>query len=290
MVRRAEAAGKRRREPRRRDLPLLTPRALERARPLAEAFVRHDLPTYTAALAFRVLVSLVPLTLLGLALLGELGLEGVWRDEIGPAIRDRVTRPVFRGIDHSVERIFTTSSIGLIAFAGGLLLWQLTRAMRTVMKALNAIHDVNETRSVWRIALVDLGLALASGASVVASILLVSVLPRLVDGPASMAMSIAAWVVAALLLAVAAGVVVRYAPAERPEVRWASRGSVVVVATWVCASVLFGWWAASIANYKTAAGSLLVFLLLTAYVLVSSGIFLVGVELDELARNRSKRK
>ena len=157
------------------------------------------------------------------------------------------------------------------------------------MKALNAIHDVNETRSVWRIALVDLGLALASGASVVASILLVSVLPRLVDGPASMAMSIAAWVVAALLLAVAAGVVVRYAPAERPEVRWASRGSVVVVATWMFASGLFGCLAASIANYKTAPSSLLVFLLLTAYVLVSSGIFLIGVELDELARNRSKR-
>ena len=235
------------------------------------------------------LVSLVPLTLLGLGLLGELGLEGVWRDEVGPAVEKRVTRPVFRGIDHSVERIFQTSSLGVIVFAGALLFWQLTRAMRTVIKALNVIHDVKETRSVKRLVVVDLALAATAGVTVVASILVVAVLPRLVDGGASILMSIVAWIVAALLLAIAAGLVVRYAPAERPDVRWASRGSLIVVATWLCASLVFGWWAASIANYKTAAGTLLVFLLLTAYTLVSSGIFLAGVQVDELARKRSNR-
>jgi hypothetical protein len=40
----------------------------------------------------------------------------------------------------------------------------------------------------------------------------------------------------------------------------------------------------SVANFKTAIGSLTVFLVLTAYVFTSAAIFLVGVQLDELLR------
>ena len=234
------------------------------------------------------LVSLVPLALLGLCLLGALGLDGVWRDELGPAVEDRVTQPVYRAIDHSVERILRASSLGLIVFAAALLLWEVSRAMRTITKALNAIHDTKETRSAKRLVLTDVGLSVIAAVCVVTSMLVVAVLPRLVEGGASIVASVAAWAMAALLLGLAAGLVMRYAPAERPEARWASTGSLVIVGTWVVASLLFGWWASSIANYKTAAGSLLVFLLLTAYVLVSSGIFLVGVQLDELARKRKR--
>src|SRR5215210_3078955 len=52
---------------------------LAKVGPFREAYARHGLATHAAALAFRVLVALVPLTLLGIALLGALGLEDVWR-------------------------------------------------------------------------------------------------------------------------------------------------------------------------------------------------------------------
>jgi uncharacterized BrkB/YihY/UPF0761 family membrane protein len=57
-----------------------------------------------------------------------------------------------------------------------------------------------------------------------------------------------------------------------------------VVGTWVVTSLVFGWYAGSVANYETAVGSLTVFLVLTAYTLVSSAILLVGVLIDERAR------
>lgn len=38
------------------------------------------------------------------------------------------------------------------------------------------------------------------------------------------------------------------------------------------------------ANFKTAVGSLTVFLVLTAYVFTSAAIFLLGVQFDELLR------
>jgi uncharacterized BrkB/YihY/UPF0761 family membrane protein len=81
----------------------------------------------------------------------------------------------------------------------------------------------------------------------------------------------------------------RYAPAEKPEMRWASVGSFLVIATWLVASALFRGWVTEVANFRSPTGSLTVFLLLTAYILVTATIFLIGAEVDERARKKSRR-
>jgi membrane protein len=244
---------------------------------------------YSNALGLRVLASFVPLTLLGLALLGITGREDLWREDLGPAIEERVRAPVFAGIDHTVERIFAESAWALLAFAAALALWHVSRGIRIVMKALNTIHDTRETRSPRRLLVTDLALACALIGLLTAAFLLVVALPRLGTGVASTILHIVAWVGAALLLAIVIGLLVRYAPAERPEVRWASAGSLLVVAVWVVTTVAFGWWAGSVADYESAVGVLLAFLVLTTYVLASTTIFLVGAQVDELARKGGRR-
>jgi membrane protein len=252
---------------------------------LKDAWIEHHLMVYAGAVAFRVLIALVPLVLLALGVLGALGLEDVWTDSIAPEIQDRVTAPVFTAIDFSVDRIFASSSAGLIAFASLLLLWELSRAVRVIMIAFNEIHEVEEHRSWRQLLAVTLALAVAIGLALVASMLVVTVLPRLVGGGlAEAGLTVAAWVVAVLLLGLATGLLVRYAPSEQPQPRWATIGSALVVGTWVVTSLVFGWYAGSVANYETAVGSLTVFLVLTAYTLVSSAILLVGVLVDERAR------
>ena len=240
---------------------------------------------YAGAIAYRVLISFVPIVLLALGVLGALGLEDVWTDSIAPEVQDRVTAPVFTAIDFSVDRIFATSSAGVIVFASLLLLWELSRAVRVIMVAFNEIHEVEEHRSWARLLAVTLGLAVSIGLALVASMLVMTVLPRLVSGGlARGALTVVAWALGVLLLGLATGLLVRYAPAEQPQPRWASIGSALVVGTWVVTSLVFGWYAGSVANYETAVGSLTVFLVLTAYTLVSSAILLVGVLVDERAR------
>jgi membrane protein len=257
---------------------------LRAVRELAEACAQHRLSTHAAAIAFRILVSLVPLALLGLALLGALGLEDVWTGSLAPAVQERVTYPVYVAIDFSVERIMSSDTAGVIAFASLLLLWELTRAVRSVMVALNEIHDAEEQRS-WRELLgTTLWLAVATGVGVIGAALAVIVLPRLADGLVRAVLTLFAYALAVVLLGVVVALLVRYAPAERPSAEWASAGSALVVLVWVAASGLFGWWAGSVADYKSAVGSLTVFLALTAYTFTSAAIFLVGVELDERAR------
>ena len=261
-------------------------RLLPLARDTIQAFRELSLVTYASAIAFRALVALIPLTLLGLGLLGPLGLESFWRDSLAPPIRERVTSEVFRAIDSSVEKILRDGGVGLIALASGLALWHLTMAMRVATVALNKIHREEESRPFVRRIATSVGLALATAICLFGSVLVVVGTPRVSDGSVDVLLAALRWAVAVALLGLAVALVVRYAPSEQPEARWASAGSALITGTWVVASLAFRWYVSSVADFTTAVGSLTVFLVLTAYVFTTSAIFLVGAQLDEVLRER----
>src|SRR5436309_2974260 len=111
--------------------------------------------------------------------------------------------------------------------------------------------------------------------------------PRVVDdGTAHQVLVVLRWLPALLLLWLAVAALFRYAPAERPQTRWASGGSALVVGGWLVASVAFGAWSASVASYKTALGTLTAFLVLTAYTQAVAYVFVLGAQLDETLRRR----
>jgi membrane protein len=245
----------------------------------------HRLAIFASAVAFRALVSLIPLALLGLGLLGALGLKGTWKDSIAPSIEPRVTQAVFHGIDYSARKILSSGTAGVIVFATALVIWDVGLGVSAIMDALNRIHDVQERRSTLRRALTAVALAVLLTVCVVGAALIVTVAPR-AGGGLHVLLGIGRWIVAPLVLAFGIGVLVRLAPAERPEKRWASVGSLLVVVSWIVASILFKLWIVYVANFKSAVGSLTGLLVLVTYLFVSAAIFLIGAELDELLRKQ----
>jgi membrane protein len=272
-----------------RALPVRTDSLRDAAHDVATCFSEHNLLTYASAIAFRALVALVPLTLLGLALLGTFGLEDVWTDTIAPALQAHLTQPVFSAIDFTVQEIFTSDKAPLIALAVALVVWDMTWAVNAVMQALNRIHEVEESRSKLRRLGVAAGLGVAVVACLIAAVLVQVLAPSVTDGVLDTLLSILRWPVAIVFLWAALTLLFRYAPAERPDVRLASAGSLLVIATWLVASALFRGWVTEVANFKSATGSLTVFLVLTSYILVSATIFLIGAEVDEWARKQKRR-
>ena len=254
---------------------------------LRSRLTEHGLPIYASAIAFRALVALIPLVLLGLGLLGALGLQSTWADSIAPAIEPRVTQPVFHAIDYSAKKILSNGTAGLIAFASALVLWDLAIGVSAIMNALNRIHEVEEGRSRMRKILTAAGLAVAVAVCVLGAVLVLTVAPR-AGGSFHVLLGLGRWVLAPLLLILAVGLLVRLAPAERPEARWASVGSTLVIVTWIVASILFKLWVTYVADFKSAIGTLTGLLIITTYVFVSSAIFLVGAELDELLREQAR--
>lgn len=255
-------------------------------REIADAFVQHNLLTYAAAVSFQALVALIPLSLLALGLLGAAGKQSVWRDTVAPAIRGRVTPPVYHAIDFTAERVLSSGTPGLIAFACVLSTWYLGAAVRAVMEALNAIHDVDDRRRWWHRGAVAAALGLVCGAGLIGSILVLAFLPR-PTGAAELPASVGRWVLALLLIGLAVGLLVRMAPAEHPQPRWASAGSLLVVGSWVVATLAFRAWVQDVADFRSPTGSLAGLLVLTGYLFVSACVFLVGVQLDELLRKET---
>jgi membrane protein len=250
-----------------------------------DLFSRHLLLDHASAIAFQVLKALVPLTLLGIALLSALGQRKVWNETLFPGIQPHLDPAMAHAVDVSVQKIFTSNSAGLIAFASLLVVWYVSGSVRAAMGAINGIYEVKERRN-WRIRFpVSFALAIAISLCVVGSVIVVAAGPALArDGAAGVVVSIGRWLVAVTLLSLAVGLLVRYAPVERRAKRWASAGSALVIVAWIAATLIFGLFVGHVADFKTAVGNLTVFLVLIGYVYTSSIIFLVGVELDELLR------
>jgi membrane protein len=256
-----------------------------------DLFARHALLDHASAIAFQVLKSLVPLTLLGLALLGALGEERVWRKTIAPAMRPHLQPATFHGIDAVVQKIFSSEAPGLIAFGALLAAWYISGSVRAVTGALNQIYEAEEKRS-WPVRYaISFALAAAIAVCLIGALLVVAAGPELVrHGALEVVVQIGRWPVAVGLLALGVGLLVRFASVERRSNRWISAGSALVIAAWIVATLVFKLFVTYVANFKTATGSLAVFLVLIGYVYTSSIIFLVGVELDELLRKEATTK
>ena len=247
-------------------------------------FQEHNLLTYASAVAFEALIALVALVLLVVAILGEIGRTDVWTKQIGPQIKPKVLPEVYSGIDATFAKIFSASSLWLIVFATVVAIWEISGAVRACMEALSRVYDTTDDRPSMVRHAISLGIGVALTAALVGSLLLATAGRTLVHGTWGILFTIFRWVLSILLLTGAFGLLVRYAPAERRTKKWATAGAALVVVAWIVQSLIFWVYLRYLADYRSAAGSLLGVYFLTTYLYVAAIVLLVGVELDEQLR------
>jgi membrane protein len=250
-------------------------------------FGEHNLLTYASAIAFQTFIAFVALALLGLGVLGATGDESPWTDTIAPAISGRVLPDVYLGIDAIVQTVFSSSSVGLIAFASVLAVWEVSGVVRAAGGALNTIYDTEETRPWWIRFPISFALACAVIATVIGAVFLVWVVD--VSGRFGWPVSIARWVGAIALLVVAFSLIVRWAPAENRARRWTTFGALLVVVGWIGETLIVRWYVSTYGNFRSPIGSLELFIFGAGLLYAASIILLVGLELDELVREDMKK-
>jgi membrane protein len=193
-------------------------------------------------------------------------------------------------VNDAVERILTNGTAGLIAFASVLAIWQVSSAVRITMSGMNRLYETDETRPLWLRSAISIGLALAFMVAVFASFALAVIVRHLGHGAVDWLLSGVRWLAVVILLWVAVTLLVRFAPAERRAKKWVSAGGALVVVAWIATSLAFGLFVSRIANFRTAEGNLAVFFVLTTYIYVGAIVFLVGEQLDELARSKTAKR
>ena len=249
-----------------------------------DLFREHELLTFATAIAFRALVAAVALLLLGFGLLGAFGREDVWESQIGPAVQAKVTVGVFAGINGTVERIFAHDSAGLIVFAAALAIWEVSSLVRACMNALTRVYGMDDERPWWIRFPISFGIAVVLTAAIVGAVLLMTAAKGAFGGAWHIPWFVARWLGAVVAIGLGFGFLVRWAPAERRAERWVSAGTTLVVVGWIVESLIFSWYVSSLANFKTAIGTLTAVYVLTTYLYIAGIILLVAMQLDELLR------
>lgn len=266
----------------------LRARARELARALLDGFKRNDLLTYSSAISFQILTAIVPFVLFVLAVAGLLHLNSVWRDHLEPRIQQNVSAAVFSVISSAVRQVFAERQWLWATVGGGLALWQVSGAVRAVMRVLGRIYGAPTERPVLKRYSISFALSIAVGACFILAAICILLAPFVSVAHPGAAWGVFAfivrWALATSLLFVAVGLLVRYAPARAQPLPWVSLGAAIVIALWVIVSLVFYVFLTKIASYESAFGGLAAVIVVMAYLYLSTTSFLFGAQLDAIIR------
>ena len=261
-------------------------------------FQDDNLTDWAAALTYYGVMSLFPMLLVLVALLGLVGQESTITT-MTDSLRAAGLKDVAKNVEGPLNEIVRNKG-GAGALVGfGLLgaLWSASGYVGAFTRAMNSIYEVKEGRPFWKLRPLQVVITLA--AVLLVSLALVAVV---VSGPIAEAVGralgvgdtgvtvwgIAKWpVLLVVLMGMLAGLYYVAPNVRQPRLRWVSPGSVIAVMVWILASAGFGLYVSNFGSYgKTygALGSVITFLV---WMWLSNVALLFGGELDsELERER----
>src|SRR3954452_2224197 len=254
-------------------------RALPAPAAVADGFRRHELFVRASAVAFRTLFSLVPFSMFVLALAAALSLQSLWTDDVAPNIAPHVWDSVFQVLDSTVQKAFGGRQLFWVTAGFVLALWEASAAVRAVMAAFDSIFRVRRQRSLPERLLTSAWLSLAAAVCVLGAVATLHLGPHVVGGVLG---ALARYVLAALLLWVAVGLLVRFAPAEHQELDWVSLGSTLVVLGWLITWSAYGLYVTQIAGLGSAFGAFAALIVLLTFLQLSATVLLAEALLDAL--------
>lgn len=258
------------------------------------------------AIAFNILVAIVPL------LLASLGIAGIFiqRQTANPAdvLVGYITNAIPE-VGAEFEAMIRTNVTGLIEKSGQitvvsilLLIWISTRLVGTLRAALKEVFDVGQDRNIIQGKLFDIKIVMTAGTLFSANVILTVAL-RVADGLLTKAgerylgVRPLEWVhgfylnLFAILTAWIMFIMIyRYLPYRRIHWRTAIVAATFTTTLFEILKRLFAWYVVNLATYTTTYGNVTFAIILFLWVYYISVIFILGGEVGQVAALRRIRK
>jgi membrane protein len=262
-------------------------------------FQDDNLTDWAAALTYYGVMSLFPMLVVLVALLGLLGhypqtSDALLRiiDQIGPHTAVDTFRKPIQGIVRSKGGAGALVGIGLLGS-----LWSASGYVGAFMRASNVIYEVKEGRPFWKLRPLQVALTL-----LVVMLITAVAIAIVVTGPIARAVgdqvglgnqavtlfNITKWPLIVLVLLTIVGLLYYVAPNVRQRgFPWITPGGVLSLVVWAAASAGLAFYAAKFGSYQKTYGSLAGAILFLVWLWVSNMALLLGLELNaELERGR----
>jgi membrane protein len=261
-------------------------------------FQDDNLTDWAAALTYYGVMSLFPMMIAIIAVLGIVGQEksvftllDSFRQAGLSGVADNIEKPLL-GVVHSKGGAGALLGFGLLAA-----LWSASGYLGAFMRAANSIYEVEEGRPFWKLRPLQVALTLLG-------VFLMSLVAigLVVSGPVAEAIggaiglgdtaigvwSVAKWPVMLLIVMTVVATLYYIAPNVRhPRFRWVTPGGILAVLLWAVASVGFGFYVAHFGSYNKTYGTLGGVISFLVWMWITNLALVLGAEFDaELERER----
>jgi membrane protein len=255
-----------------------------------KSFVADDCIGLSQQVAFSALLAFLPTVILVIGVLGLFG-PGPF-NSLEHFIGSVAPKSVVDIIDLAKEDAAHNKSGSALALALAVVLafWAATGAMSSVVKAVNRAYEYVETRPVWKVRLISLGLVLATGLVLVGTFLLIIFGGNLgdaiarrtpLDGGFKVFWNIARWPVAFVAVLLFLELIYYVAPNRESRTwRWLTPGAIVGSLAWLGLSGLFALYTSYSSSYNRTYGSLAGGIILVLWLYYSAWAILFGAELN----------
>ncbi|KQV19021.1 ribonuclease BN [Pseudomonas sp. Root329] len=258
-------------------------------------FVDDEMSTYASALAYQMLFSLFPFILFLIALIGFLHLPDFFswlRLQSELVLPPQALEQVNPVIDQLQQSKGGLLSVGIV-----IALWTASAGVRLMMSAMNAAYDVVEGRPAWKRFPLSIFYTIGIAGMLLAAAALMVLGPQVMEWIASQVgleeiivtlWTIVRWPVVVILLMMAVALIYYVMPDVKQEFRFITPGAVLSVVVWIIASLGFGFYVKTFANYNAMYGSIGAIIVLLLYFYISAAVLLLGAEMNAVIEHMSR--
>jgi membrane protein len=261
-------------------------------------FTEDQCTDLAAALTYYAVLALFPAIIALISTVGVFGQGAKSVQTVKDILKPLVSPEILTPLNKFLDSVSTSSgaSVGLVI---GILaaLWSASGYVGAFSRAMNRIYEIEEGRPFWKLRPVMLLLTLVAVVLVAVALMMLilsgPVLQSVGDavglGDAAVtAFSIAKWPVLLVIVIVIVGLLYYVTPnVQQPKFRWISVGAAVAIGVWILASVAFGLYLATFANYAKTYGPIAGVVVGLLFLWITNLALLFGGELDaELERGR----
>ena len=253
-------------------------------------YFKHDnMSSHAAALAYRALFALVPFLALLVALAGFLRIGELFTQWLSDQTSSALLGQTAELVEQWIKQSQFETPGGLLSGMVILAVLSVSSGVRTLTKALNVVHEVEESRPGWKRYGLSFFYALGLAIMVILATALLLIGPQVVErivglvGLEEVFISLWTWLrlpVALVLLMLSVSIVYWVFPNVNYSYRLVTPGAALAVIVWVLASLGFSFYLANFANYSVVYGSLGVAFALLLYFYISAAVLLFGAEVN----------
>ncbi|HLV60423.1 MAG TPA: YihY/virulence factor BrkB family protein [Fredinandcohnia sp.] len=262
------------------------------ARAFARKFSADSTMDSAASLAFFAILAFFPF-LIGMVSLASLLMNPRTVEVLLADLAEIAPPDVTRLVGEQLRGLVRAGSSGILTLSSFGAYWAASGGMSALMRALNRVNEVRETRPLWKSKGISLLTTLVAVFFLLTAAIIAVATPavaRVVGGPLG---TVIAWMrlpIAGFLAVFAWETLYHVLPNVRRPWRPVSVGSIVAVIFWLLASWGFSAYVSNFGRYDVTYGALGAFVVLILWLLISALVVIVGAQINFLLERRAAER